>query len=116
MVNVFRIVLTEIPEQGACYMWWDLIRDGEASDERVTETMLQALSSILQIPLVACQISALHGLGHLKHSGKKTIIENYLATSSNVDVKIGPYIGTTAADEDITVREYALDAIESKVL
>lgn len=116
MVNVFRIIFTEIPTQGSCYMWWDLIRGGEASDERVKETMLQALSSILQIPLVGCQISALHGLGHLKHSGKKTIIENYLVISSNVDVKMGPYIDLITADNDFTVREYALDAIESNVL
>jgi hypothetical protein len=110
MVKTFQAIFTQIPEQGVCYMWWDILRYfGEDADLRVKEAMLQAMSSILEMPLLEFQVSALHGLGHLEHSGKKTVIENYLAKSPNVEVKIWP-------EMDITVRQYALAAIASNVL
>jgi hypothetical protein len=62
--------------------------------------MLEALSKILVLDSEECQISALHGLGHLGHAGKRNAIEKYLASHTNLN------------DE---TRTYALTAIEGRV-
>jgi hypothetical protein len=113
MVKVFEDVFVELSNLDSCYMWWDLLlhsgtEDDPDNDPRLKEAMFQAMSKILEIPSLDCQISALHGLGHLKHPAKKAQIENYLARNPNWEVKL-PGGG-------ITVREYALAAIEGKVL
>jgi hypothetical protein len=51
-----------------CYMWWDtlpLSPQPEAQARRqVDETALSVMASTLTLPNLACQESALHGLGH----------------------------------------------------
>ena len=38
-----------------------------------------------QLPRRHCQMSALHGLGHLRHAGKEEIIRNFLSASRDAD-------------------------------
>src|SRR5437667_4395860 len=53
---------------GVCYMWWDrfpciaLARDPNLPT--MQETALRTMASILGFSSIACQESALHGLGH----------------------------------------------------
>jgi hypothetical protein len=101
MVGVFEQMFIQNPIEDACYMWWDLLRDfSDDQDPKTKEAMLVALSQILKLDSIDCQVSALHGLGHLEHSGKRKVIEQFLATP-NLD------------DE---MRNYATAAIEGKVL
>jgi hypothetical protein len=51
-----------------CYMWWDifpLVGKPENSARReIDEACLSVMETTLQLPSIACQESALHGLGH----------------------------------------------------
>jgi hypothetical protein len=101
MVNVFEQLFVKNPLGETCYMWWDLL--GEFRDEgdpAVRGEMLESLSRVLKIESYDCQISALHGLGHLTHGGKKKIIEEFLNVRSTLDEK---------------TKEYARAAMEGKV-
>jgi hypothetical protein len=101
MADFFRRLFVENPIQESCYMWWDLLLFfTDNPDPKIEEAMLEALSEILVLDSEDCQISALHGLGHLGHEGKKNVIEKYLASHSNLN------------DE---TRTYALSAIEGRV-
>ena len=83
-------------------MWWDMLRNfGDSIDIMVVEAMFQTMTEILQFPSLACQVSALHGLGHIKHNGKRKVIEDYLQGNLNLDKE---------------TRGYALAAIEGKIL
>jgi len=83
-------------------MWWDLLRNFEVNvDLKVIEVMFQTMIEVLRVPSLACQVSALHGLGHIKHIGKRKVIEDYLRVNINLDNE---------------TRDYALAAIEGKIL
>jgi hypothetical protein len=102
MVVPFQSIFMEIPEQSSCYMWWDLLRDfQENHDRRVIDAMFRALKEILQSPILACQVSALHGLGHIEHIYKRKVIEEYLQQNENLDHE---------------TRDYAIAAINGEVL
>lgn len=71
------------PLNGVCYMLWDLGVECPAlnGDLEMLDASLDVLSFALALPSVACQESALHGLGHLayKHSERTMpIVEEYL--------------------------------------
>jgi hypothetical protein len=103
MVDVFEKLFAQNPLNNEnCYMWWDHLRNFEDNpDLKVREVMLEALSRVLKIESHECQISALHGLGHLEHERKREVIEEYLDSHPGIDA------GT---------KEYALAAIEGRVL
>ena len=102
MPAMFWAFLIDHPLDTACFMWWDMLRFfGESPDRRVQEAMLRALDEVLQVPSRHCQVSALHGLGHLAHEGKEAIIRRFLATNADVDSEM---------------REYAEHAIAGDVL
>lgn len=75
------------------WMWWDMIlytfwqdADGYRFDypalsndgKQVIEAMYQTLLHILALNHLACQWSALHGLGHLHHPLGRETVQNYL--------------------------------------
>jgi hypothetical protein len=53
---------------GACYMWWDLLPVGAAPDDTsrrdLDRAALGVMTEALSLDAIACQESALHGLGH----------------------------------------------------
>ncbi len=99
-VNVFKQVFTKKPLEHSCFMWWDCLRNfDEDKDLKTADWMCEALSQILEINSVDCQLSALHGLGHIEHRDKKKLIEKFLQQNPKFDDK-----------------EYALMAIEGNVL
>jgi hypothetical protein len=52
----------------SCYMWWDLLPVAPAPDDPgrrlLDRAALDAMEEILSLDAIACQESALHGLGH----------------------------------------------------
>ncbi|MGA2280679.1 MAG: hypothetical protein ABSG80_10300 [Verrucomicrobiota bacterium] len=66
--------LSHLDEPGAgalnsiCYMWWDIFplrgQPEDTARREIDEACLSVMEATLQLPSVACQESALHGLGH----------------------------------------------------
>ncbi len=56
------------PLNGVCYMWWDIFpltgQPEDATRREIDAACLAVMESTLELPSVACQESALHGLGH----------------------------------------------------
>ena len=56
------------PLNSICYMWWDImpVYGGPKSDDRLAlqNATLETMGNILRLESIACQESALHGLGH----------------------------------------------------
>ncbi len=99
MVNVFEKIFAKYPIQNACFMWWDYLRGfNDDKDLKVMNWMFQALAKIIKIDSVECQMSALHGLGHIEHFGKQKLIEKFLKQHPNFPLK-----------------DYALAAIEENI-
>jgi hypothetical protein len=61
----------------ACYMWWDIIpiapQPSVVAHREIDEECLQVMENILNLDSLACQESALHGLGHWQHHYSQTI-------------------------------------------
>jgi hypothetical protein len=60
------------PLNSICYMWWDImpVYGGPVPQDRqaLQEAALETMAAVLALDSLACQESALHGLGHW-HSG-----------------------------------------------
>jgi hypothetical protein len=70
-------------------------------DARIVEAMVRALAEVLLVPARHCQMSALHGLGHLRHESKEEIIRVFI---------------DNCRDSDNEIVEYAQKAIAGTVL
>lgn len=60
------------PLNRSCFMWWDmhpLYGGGDGEHENMNPTCIEVMSSILQFDSVACQESAVRGLGLFCHEG-----------------------------------------------
>jgi hypothetical protein len=73
------------PLNSVCYMWWDilpLVPQPESRERRdVDAAALEVMEQALGLDSIACQESALHGLGHWKQAypaGVTAIIDRYL--------------------------------------
>jgi hypothetical protein len=106
-------VLGHLSEEGSplntpCYMWWDFDCWVAATDplERnpLDSAFLESMEAILAIPHVACQESALHGLGHW-----------YRAHSAKVGQIIGEFLKQNP-DLSKDLRSYAQSACYGCVL
>jgi hypothetical protein len=90
-----------------CYMWWDLFPTwGSPADPRCRERdveVLRVMSGALSSDSVACQESALHGLGHW--------YEHY---PESVEQAVRQYLHR---EKDLRpeLRQYALDACQGNV-
>jgi hypothetical protein len=100
------------PLDRICYMLWDLVvREAEASemnadftyrcfrDPEIDQEFLATLARILAIPSVACQRSALHGLGHLERDAKlgRNVIRQYLDDRPNLPEDLRQYANRALA-------------------
>jgi hypothetical protein len=59
-----RATQNEFPINTTCYMWWDLFPSWGEPKREIDDDALSAMSCILELDSLACQESALHGLGH----------------------------------------------------
>ena len=89
--------LSHLDEPGAgrlnpvCYMWWDIIPIAGGPEDpnrrEMNDEILQVMDSALQLGSIACQESALHGLGHwqLYHAKRvKEIINRFLQDDESI--------------------------------
>jgi hypothetical protein len=93
---------------GVCYMWWDIFPVGgvtqEAAPREIASAFLAVMEETLQLPSLACQESALHGLGHWARYNKgrcQSIISAFLLHHERLRPEL---------------REYAARASENHVL
>jgi hypothetical protein len=87
-VDLYRKLFAQHPLDTSAYMFWDALAYGycvptrhpetDAEDRRIQDAMFAALQQILNIDSLACQLAALHGLGHLRHPDTESIITKYL--------------------------------------
>jgi hypothetical protein len=97
-------VLSHFDEQGAgplngvCYMWWDVFPCVALADDphrgEMHQAVLQTLRRILSLDCIACQESALHGLGHWCSEYPQAVavaIDSFLAASPNLPPKLVTY-------------------------
>lgn len=67
------------PLNGVCYMWWDILPIGAQPNHPdqtgLDHEILGVMESTLRLNSVACQESALHGLGHWQRSYPQRVTE-----------------------------------------
>ena len=83
---------------GVCYMWWDgfpcLALAGDPNLPRMQETALGTMARILGVDSLACQESALHGLGHWQRGHDRevsAIIDGFLEAHLDLDPRLVAY-------------------------
>lgn len=92
MVPLFEKFFSRKPLGQTCHMWWDLLRFfADNREDRVVEEVFLALEKILFIDSLDCQGAALHGLGHLDHPDKESLINKYLSKHEDLDPEIRRY-------------------------
>jgi hypothetical protein len=96
------------PLNEVCYMWWDLFPTwGDPNDPTCTDrdrASLQAMAGVLKLESIACQESALHGLGHWYPQYPDFVeraVRDFLQANGNARGEL---------------RQYALNACQGKVL
>ena len=76
-------VWTDEPSPGIFFMLWDNInsqaaytidRVQGAVDPQILDAILETLARILELPDPVTQGCALHGLGHLRHIGVRSLV------------------------------------------
>ncbi|MBI3760232.1 MAG: hypothetical protein HY269_10845 [Deltaproteobacteria bacterium] len=91
-----------------CYMWFDIIgldccELNEIPDERI-RWALEALKAVLELPHIACQKSALHGLGHIagyRPAIVKPIIAEFIGRSPKIPSNLQTYAERAAEGQVI---------------
>ena len=86
------------PLNDICYMFWDLdCLEGAAmfpGEDHLVDPIFDVLEGALKLHSVACQESALHGLGHLQTYHKKRvrrIIEEFLNRNKELPAELKDY-------------------------
>jgi hypothetical protein len=75
-----------------CFMWWDRFPSGGTHD--VDGELIEVMAKALQIDHIACQQSALHGLGHWEVVGEARVhevVDDWLAANSQVSSSLRAY-------------------------
>jgi hypothetical protein len=82
---------------GVCYMWWDVFPSVGLADDphlpRLHDAVLRTLDDILALNSIACQESALHGLGHWHQGHEQQVelsIDRFVERSRLADGSSGP--------------------------
>lgn len=90
MCHLFPDMFAFEPLKSGSFMWWDSLcwhlwhrgkkdrlRGGE--ELSIQDVMFETLVEILALDSDACQLAALHGLGHLHHPATAEVIQRYIA-------------------------------------
>ena len=86
------------PLNGVCYMWWDvfvIFDNGDSTEEKLlSNECISVMKTALDIDHVACQESALHGLGHwqVDYSNEvSAIINDFLESHPGLESELRNY-------------------------
>lgn len=86
------------PINSICYMWWDIIpiygKPDEPARRDFDEACLRVMEKTLQLPSIACQENALHGLGHWSiyyQNEVRVIIARVLEDNVSLDQNLRMY-------------------------
>jgi len=86
------------PLNTVCYMWWDefiaIAHPDDPHHQALHDAALDVMEQTLRLPSIACQESALHGLGHWHlqfPERSETIIDGYLAENAQRDPRLQLY-------------------------
>ncbi|WP_439374512.1 hypothetical protein [Bradyrhizobium sp. DASA03120] len=83
---------------GVCYMWWDafpsLAFAGDPNLPTIHDCALSTMERTLHLDSLACQESALHGLGHWQSGHQERvakIIDEFCAPDAKIDARLLAY-------------------------
>ena len=91
-VELMEAVLARIDEthgdlNAVCYMWWDIAPIGgppaDPDHDQLNRAALDVMTDAIALDAIACQESALHGLGHWHgtYPGEvETIVDRFVAS------------------------------------
>jgi hypothetical protein len=86
------------PLNSICYMWWDImpVYGGPRPEDRdaLQRTAIATMGSILVLDSIACQESALHGLGHWHHpfpQEAETLIDSFVRKHPHMRPELAAY-------------------------
>ena len=92
------------PMNSICYMGWDIVPLHEGMDVRnqrdFNDNVMAVMSRTLSLPSVACQESALHGLGHwqMYYSDEvRHIVDSFLARNPSMNAALRKYADAARA-------------------
>ncbi|MBI3868257.1 MAG: hypothetical protein HY299_06960 [Verrucomicrobia bacterium] len=95
------------PLNPVCYMWWDIFplcgEDHDPARREIDAACMSVMEATLELSSVACQESALHGLGHWGFSHEercRSAIERFLGRDSNIRHELRAY-ALRARDRDV---------------
>ena len=81
-----------------CYRWWDgfpcLALASDPNLPKMQETALRTMARVLGFKSIACQESALHGLGHWQRDHERqvnAIIDGFLEANPDIDSRLISY-------------------------
>jgi len=96
--------LLHIDEKGAaplnlaCFMWWDLspllLEPDRGANESISKAALEVMEATLKLDSIACQESALHGLGHWElfyPTEVAEIVDQYLKENPTLRTELKEY-------------------------
>ncbi len=110
--NVFRCVfaarctphLSHLDEPGtgainaSCYMWWDILPLAGApqnpTQRAIDRAALDVMANVVMLDAIACQESALHGLGHWQHQYPREvegIVDRFVAAHPQARAELLTY-------------------------
>jgi hypothetical protein len=96
--HLLTVVDKSNPLNHVCYMWWDMLpvhgHPQEPEYAEIDKACLEVMTKTLQLDSIACQESALHGLGHWSHRYRepvKALVQQFLDTNPGLDPDLKEY-------------------------
>ena len=81
-----------------CYMWWDIFpfygQPEDMTRQEIDAACLSVMETTLQLPSIACQESALHGLAHwgLSYQGRcQSIVSDFIRRHNDLRPELREY-------------------------
>jgi hypothetical protein len=101
MFDLFNEFFSKVWFGGVSHMWWDglvygfhcgsLPKDNCDEDIMLQNGIFSVISKILLIKSEDCQVSALHGLGHLHHKDTEELINKFIKENEPLNNDIWEY-------------------------
>lgn len=109
MFHLYEKLFAIDPLETSSHMWWDSLtydwhcgnrnRKNGGEDLFMQDVMFETLEKILALPVIHCQIAALHGLGHLQYPNTGELVSDYLERTPHKDLELREYAKAAARFE-----------------